>query len=230
MQLTDKRKLKTQYVVWIVALITLGSGLLNLYSVTRRTSPYSRMLLRELFPLDFIRLFRLLTLLIGFALIVSSINIYKRKKRAFQIVTLLAGLSVVFHLTKGLEFREALFSLLLLALLMVSRKNFTVRSSIPDFQWAIIRLAIVAAAAFGYAVLGFWLLDKKDFGVDFTMTDSIRRSLLFFSLIGDPKIVPHTRHAWWFIESLYLMTAAAIGYSAFALYRPVVYKYSTLPR
>ncbi|MGH9971903.1 MAG: phosphatidylglycerol lysyltransferase domain-containing protein [Pyrinomonadaceae bacterium] len=221
---------KTRYVVWIVALITLGSGLLNLYSVTRRISPYSRVLLREIFPLDFIRLSRLLTLLIGFALIVSSINIYKRKKRAFQIVAFLAGLSVVFHLTKGLEYREALFSLLLLVFLIVSRKNFNVRSSIPDFQGALVRMGIVAAAAFGYAVFGFWLLDKRDFGVDFTLPDSIHRSLLFFSLVGDPKIVPHTRHARWFIGSLYLMTATAAGYSAFALYRPVVYKYRTLPR
>jgi len=230
MRLTSNELPKKPYVVWIVACITLGSGLLNLYSVTKRTSPYTRMVLREVFPLDFIRLSRFLTLLIGFALIVSSVNIYKRKKRAFQMVAFLSGLSVLFHLTKGLEYREALFSLILLVVLLAYRKNFTVRSSIPDFHGALVKLVIVAAVAFGYAVFGFWILDKRDFGIDFTLRDSIHRSLLFFSLIGDPKIVPHTRHARWFINSLYLMTAAAAGYSTYALYRPAIYKYRTLPR
>jgi phosphatidylglycerol lysyltransferase len=230
MRLTDNELPKTRYVVWMVACITLGSGLLNLYSVTKRTSPYSRLILREIFPLDFIRLSRFLTLLVGFALIVSSVNIYKRKKRAFQIVAFLSGLSVLFHLTKGLEYREALFSLILLIVLLVYRKHFTVRSSIPDFHSALVKLVVVAAVAFGYAVFGFWILDKRDFGIDFTLQDSIHRSLLFFSLIGDPNIVPHTRHAHWFINSLYLMTAAAAGYSTYALYRPAVYKYRTLPR
>jgi phosphatidylglycerol lysyltransferase len=221
---------RRNYLVELVVLVTLGSGLLNLYSVMGRLSPYQRELLREVFPLDFIRVSRFFTLLIGFFLAVSSVNLYKRKKRAFQFVFVLACLSVVFHLSRGFDYREAVFSLLLTVLLFISRGSFTVKSSIPDFSWSLTALAVVGIVAISYGSLGFWLLDRRDFGIDFTLGDSIRRTLLFFSLIGDPKIVPHTRHAQWFIDSLYLITAAAAGYSAVALYRPTEYRYRTLPR
>ncbi|MGZ5469921.1 MAG: hypothetical protein ACXWG5_12280, partial [Candidatus Aminicenantales bacterium] len=61
----------------------------------------------DVFPLEFLHISRFLSLLTGFALAVSSLNIFKRKKRAFALVMLLAGLSVVFHLTKGLDYEEA---------------------------------------------------------------------------------------------------------------------------
>ncbi|MBI3951145.1 MAG: bifunctional lysylphosphatidylglycerol flippase/synthetase MprF [Acidobacteria bacterium] len=222
--------LKTRSVlVWTVALVTLGSGLVNLFSVIGATLPERRALLREVFPLEFLHLSRSLTLLIGFALIISSINIYKRKKRAFKIVFLLACASVLFHLSKGLDYEEALFSLVLLVVLVLTRKSFTVKSSIPDLRSGLIRLGVAALVALGYGVIGFWLLDPKEFGINFTLGDAIRRTLLFFSLVGDPQIVPHTRYAHWFVDSLYLMATAAIGYAGFALFRPVIYQFRTLP-
>jgi hypothetical protein len=38
--------------IWSVALVTLGSGMLNLYSVMGRPLPHRRVLLREVFPLE----------------------------------------------------------------------------------------------------------------------------------------------------------------------------------
>jgi phosphatidylglycerol lysyltransferase len=215
--------------VWLVALVTLGSGLVNLISVIGPALPERRALLREFFPLEFLRISRSLTLLIGFALIISSINIYKRKKRAFQIVVSLACASVIFHLTKGLDYEAALFSMILLVVLLWTRKSFTVKSSIPDFRSSLIRLGIAALVALGYGVLGFWLLDPRQFGINFTLGDAIHRTLLFFSLVGDPQIVPHTRYAHWFVDSLYSMAITAISYAGFALFRPVMYQFSTLP-
>jgi lysylphosphatidylglycerol synthetase-like protein (DUF2156 family) len=74
-------------------LMTLGSGIVNLISAAGKTLPARHALVREIFPLDFIHLSRFLTLIIGFALVVSSRNIFKRKKRALALVLLLSGLS-----------------------------------------------------------------------------------------------------------------------------------------
>src|SRR5262245_33771314 len=107
--------------VSVVAVATLGSGLINLYSVIGARLPHRARWLREVFPLDFIHVSRVLTLLIGFALVVSSVNIYKRKRRAFEVVLVLSALSAAFHLTKGLDYAEAAASLLVFGLLFVSR-------------------------------------------------------------------------------------------------------------
>ncbi|HSB14635.1 MAG TPA: phosphatidylglycerol lysyltransferase domain-containing protein [Bryobacteraceae bacterium] len=215
--------------VLIAALVTLGSGVLNLWSVIGPSLPGRHALLRSIFPLEFLHLSRSVTLIIGFALIVSSINIYRRKRRAFQFAVLLVASSVVFHLTKGLDYEDAIFSGVFLALLWSARKNFTVRSSIPDWRAAAFRLAVASLVAVGYGIAGFWFLDPREFGINFTLADSIHRTVLFLSLVGDPQVVPHTRYAHWFVDSLYLMTATAILYSGFSLFRPVLYRFRIHP-
>ena len=65
--------------VWLVALVTLGSGLVSLASLIGPSLPGRIHFLKEVFPLEFIHLSRFFTLLTGFALVVSSLNVYKRK-------------------------------------------------------------------------------------------------------------------------------------------------------
>lgn len=222
--------MKRRYpLVWIVGAVTLGSGVINLISAVGEIHPRYRALLRSLFPLEFLRLSRFLMLILGFALIVSSINIIKRKKRAFQIVLLLSILSIVFHLTKGLDFEEALFSLLLIVMLVLARKQFTVKSSIPDFRWGIARLLLATAAALGYGVFGFWLLDRRHFGIEFGVLNALRNTLRLLSFGETPQLVPRTRLAVWFLESIDLIAIVTIVYALYALFRPVIYKIGTLP-
>jgi phosphatidylglycerol lysyltransferase len=216
--------------VLLTSLMTFGSGILNLFSVMNPALPERREILQEIFPIVFLHLSRFLTLLVGFALIITSINLYRRKKRAFQIALILSVSAAIFQLIKGLNYEEALVSLLLMALLLYARENFTVRSSIPDVTGSLFRFGIAAIVALTYGVIGFWLLDPRDFGINFTVGDALERTLLFFSLAGDPGIHPHTHHARWFIDSLYLITDALIVYTIILVFQPVVYRYRTLPQ
>jgi phosphatidylglycerol lysyltransferase len=215
---------------YFLALVVLGSGLVNLYSVAGRAIPERAAILRELFPLVFIHLSRFLALLTGFALVVLSINIYKRKKRAFQITLSLSVLSIFFYLIKGLDYEEATLSVVLVVLLLLTRNTFTVGSSIPSLGWGFIRLGAAFMAALIYGSAGFWVLDTREFGLNFTIGEAIKQTLTFLSLMGDPEIVPRTRHARWFLDSLNLMTATATAYALFAVFRPVVYRFRTLPQ
>jgi phosphatidylglycerol lysyltransferase len=172
----------------------------------------------------------LLTLLIGFALVVSAINIYKRKRRAFLTVLCISCFSIFFHLTKGLDYGEALFSLFLVIILILTRHYFTVKSSTPSIRWGLLRFVTAAALALSYGIAGFWFLERREFGINFTIGDAIRETLLYLTIVGDPQLVPQTRYAAWFQDSLYLMTATAIVYALYSVFRPVVYMLQTLPR
>lgn len=215
-------------VALFIAAVTLGSGILNLLSVMG--GPSHAQLLEEMFPLEFIRLSRTVTLVIGFALIVSSLNIYKRKQRAWAAVLAWSFFSALFHLGRGLHVKEALFSFVLVVLLLLTRRTFTVKSSIPDVRSGLVRLAIAAAVAIGYGIAGFWFLDERHFGINFHIGDSVRTTLRLLALGGDPRLVPHTHYAQWFLTSFYVITGTAILYSGFALFRPVIHRFSTLPR
>lgn len=219
-----------QILLWLVTLVTLGSGVVNLYSVIGPNLPERQIILEGIFPLEFLHLSRFLTVLIGFALVISSINIYKRKQRAWWSVMLLASASIIFHFTKGLDYEEAALSLVLLVLLILARKIFTVKSSVPDWRWGLLRLGITALIAFGYGVAGFWFLEPREFGMNFHWQAALRHTLEFLSLQGNPQLVPHTRYARWFLDSLYLITLTAVGYALFALFRPALYRLRTVPQ
>lgn len=215
--------------VGLAAAVTLGSGILNLLSVMGPSLIERRLLLREIFPLEFLAVSRFLTLLTGFALVICSRNIARRKRRGYQLALLLAGASVFFHMTKGLDYEEALFSLGLVVLLVMTRSSFTVESRELDLGGTLARLATAALIAAGYGIAGFWLLDPHQFGVNFHWQAAIRETWLFLSLQGDPHMMPHTRYAHWFLDSLYLVTITAIVYSLWAVFRPVIYAYATHP-
>lgn len=217
------------YFVVLAALATLGSGIINLLYVLGQKFREPEAFLQDVFPLEFFHVSRFLSLLLGFALIVSSINIYKRKKRAFLLVLLLSGFSVVFHLVKGLNIKEAAFSLMLIVVLLIARKNFTVKSSVPEVRWALARLTLAFSAAVGYGVLGFWLLDKRHFGLDFNTWDSIRNTLSILTFNRPDSLVPLTRFARWFMRSLDLITVTTILYGLYVLFRPVIYRFRTRP-
>jgi phosphatidylglycerol lysyltransferase len=221
---------KRDVLLWATSLITLGSGVVNVLSVINPSLPERRIALQSIFPLEFLHISRFLTLLTGFALVVLSINIFKKKIRAFRISLVIAALSVVFHLIKGLDYEEAVLSAVLVGALLVSRKEFKVRSSVPDIRTGVLGVLAAAAVVLGYGILGFWFLDKRHFGIDFNTADSIRKTLAFLSWAGDPQLVPHTRYARWFLDSLYLISVTGLLYALYALFRPVIYRFRTLPK
>src|SRR5262249_28935795 len=122
-----------------------------------------------------------------------------------------------------------LLSMILLVALIFARREFWVRSGVPNFTDAVTKLSVAIALILSYGILGFWLLDRRQFGIDFSFIQAILStgSLLIFS----PRsyLVPHTAYARWFLDSFYVVTLAAIVYAGVALFRPVVYRYRTHP-
>ena len=216
--------------VLLAALLTFGSGLVNLFSLIGPSLPHRIEVLQDLFSLQFIHLSRFFTLVIGFALVVLAINIYKRKRRAFYIVLVLACLSIIFHLTKGLDYEEASTSAAMLIVLIVAHRHFTVRSSIPNFPLGLVRFGLAFVIVIIYGTVGFWYVERHDFHMTFDTMESIRETLKYLILVGDPNLVPHTHYAQWFLNSLYVITIAAIIYAFYSLFRPVIYRFRTHPR
>ncbi len=219
-----------KWIVGVVAAATLICGVMNLFSLMGQGLPVRAETVLNVFPLEFVHVARFVTLLSGFALVISSVNLWKRKKRAWQIVVVLTLVSAAVHLTKRFDYAGLLSSAVLLGLLFAARKSFTVRSSIPDLRWGFLTLTVAVMAALLYGVAGFWLLDPREFGINFHLQDAIRQTVLFLTLQGDPLIVPRTRYARWFLDSLSVTTGVTIAYSLFAVFRPVIYRYRIRPQ
>ena len=214
--------------LFLITALTLGSGLLNIYSVTIPVLQDRTEILRRLLPLEVIHYARSLSLLAGFALVVLSINIWRRKTRAWAAVMAFSAASVVLHLVKGFDYEEAALGVVFMGLLWETRRRFTVRSRDVDWQSAALRTAVALAVAIGYGVLGFWLLDPAHFGRNFDWKQSIVQTLQVLAFDGNP-LLARTWYARWFLESLNLVTAATLAYSGWSLFRPAVHRFRTQP-
>jgi phosphatidylglycerol lysyltransferase len=118
--------------------------------------------LHRLFPLEFLHISSFLTMILGFGLIVSSLNIARKKRRAFKVVLALASLSIVFHLTKGLDYEEATFSAILVCLLLLSKSSFRVSSrAVPTAKNLAFHMAVGAVVAAAYCLAGYWQTESR---------------------------------------------------------------------
>ena len=221
--------LSRRYLAALVGFVTLGSGLMNLYMVMHPHFPPTQSFFADVFPLEFFRLSRFLTLLIGFALAITSLALFRRKKRAWWAAAVSSVLAVVFHLLQGLDWRGSVFATVLLVLLVATRPVFTVRSIRPDLRAALTRIAVVAALAIAYGVAGFWLLEVRHFEKNFHIWEAVRQTFISLSLFADPGLEPRTHYARWFLDSLRLTSIGGIVYAGLSLYRPVVQRFRVLP-
>ncbi len=212
-----------------LSLITFGSGIVTLLTVLHPNLPAQRAYLQDVFPLEFYHVSRLLTVPLGFALVISSLNILKRKRGAFRLVLVLSLAGAVGHWLQGHHGGASALAIVLAVSLFLMRKSFTVRSGPFDFRAGALRIGMTLAIAVSYGVLGFWLLDRRQFGINFDTVDALQRTLHLLLLRGSPDLVPHTRYARWFLHSLSLVTITTIAYTLFSCFRPVIYRYRTYP-
>lgn len=214
--------------VIVAAVATFGSGVVNLVSLMTPALPHRAAILKSIFPIEFLTVSRFATLVLGFALMLSSLNVYKRKRRALVVVSALSASSVAFHLFKGIDYEEALWSLALLALLWHQRRQFTVGSGPPAWRSALIRLAIGVAVAVAYGTVGFLMLQRREFGVEFgwgAAALNAARALV----LNDVGVKPRTHHAVFFLDSLTAMSTIAVAYACYQLFRPALYRLHTAP-
>lgn len=213
----------------IIAAVTFISGLLNLYSVMNPL-PHHLAALGSLVSIEFVHLSRTATVLAGFLLVVSSVHLARKKQRAYQICLSLAISLTVFHLVKGFDIEAANASALLALVLFLMRRQFTVRSHTPSLPNALALVGLALATALGYGIAGFWLLDVRHFGANFHIGESIRHTFEVMLFAQPDTLSPHTHYAFWFLDSLQLMSLAFLLYAGLALFRPVLYRYQTRPR
>jgi phosphatidylglycerol lysyltransferase len=178
-----------------------------------------------MFPLDFVGLSRSATLLLGFGLILVSLHLWSYKRRAMQLAIVFAALSAGFHLSKGWDVEEAICSFATAVLLIVLSNIFRVKSAAPSLNHALKRAILALGLAGLYGAVGFWLVDRQEFGHNFHWWDAALRTFQVMLMTGDFPFSPRTPYAQWFLDSLYLMSAAAFVYCGFALFRPVVYRF-----
>ena len=136
----------------------------------------------------------------------------------------LSIISVVGHITKGIDYEEATIALLIIGSLVATRKQYHVKTN-PRLGTVGLQTALLSmAAVMLYGVVGFYFLDKRHFHIDFNIFQSFRYTLQNFFLIGSSDLIPRDAFARDFIYLIKISGFASISFLVYSLVRPYVFK------
>jgi len=201
-------------------------GLVNVFSVLTPPVMSRLRLLRTFVPVGSIHASNFLVIAIGLTLIITAAFLIKGLRSAWILALSLSVISCFGHLGKALDYEEAILSLLVSIVLIITRKQYRLKSNARMMNIGIATALAVFAAVLVFGSIGFYYLDQNHFHKDFTWKESIYFAFEEFVLVGNSNLKPMTRFGHDFI---FFINASGIGAWAFLLYclvKPQIFKVS----
>lgn len=216
-----------QLFVQVASLLTLLTGLLLVWRPLLRHSYHH--FARYIIPPNVQDVADFTSLAIGLALVYLAYELMQRKRSAW-FVTLAASLaSLITDVAFDRPDSQSVFVAVVIVVLLMGHKQFVVRPHVTHLRQGVTALIGSVTLALLYGTAGFWLLDKRDFGINFSLTESFENTLRQYSQIGGSGLVAHTRFSHWFLNSLTVVGVATIIYCLYSILRPLRYELRTLP-
>jgi phosphatidylglycerol lysyltransferase len=219
-----KFALSQENLVHGVALLTAAMGMVNVISAVLPSMRDRLRLLRllgEYSPFTISAGGHLASALAGFALLLLSVSLWRRKQLGWILTLSILIVSIPIHLLKGLDYEEASFAALLAGLLIYLRPHFHAQSDPPSVRQGLLTLLAALAFTLIYGVIGFYFLDRH-FNVSFGFWSALRQTVVMFTQFYNPGLQPVTGFGRYFVASIYVISAVTIGYALVMLLRPVL--------
>ena len=224
MELRPPGRLVARFIAWVVICYGL--------SILATSLSHGLQLHRH----SFNRVLLTLPVLFGIGYVYLGTLLLRLKRNAWLTAMGLSGATIIVnvlialdHHSDGLRVHPAAtavrlgLSLVVLLLLVTSRSVFRVRSDRLGFRQA----AIVSAAMLGltllYGVLGFTLLDRRDFHQEISLLTAAHQTIDQLG-VTTSSVVPHTARARLFIDSLTVLSITAIASAVLAFFQPIRFR------
>ena len=204
----------------IPALLLLGLGLINIISVLTPSLGYRVRLLKTFLPADTISASNYLVFIAGLLLIITSTFLFKGLKNAWRFSILLCVLSLIGNITKAFDYEEGILALIVLLVLWFTKKQYYIKHNIRLQTIGIESSILIFSGIIIYGVTGFYFLDKRHFGIDFHLLDSIKHTFYNFVLLDVKDLTPQTRFASVFLSTIRISGTLSIGLIFFTVLKP----------
>jgi phosphatidylglycerol lysyltransferase len=206
------------------AILIFTLGIINIISAVTPAIAERVHRLADFIPLDAIAASNFVILLSGAFLLLTAVFLLKGQTNAWWIALLLSIFSVIGHLTKAIDYEEAITALIVAVILLISRKEYNIKSN-PKLHTIGIRTAFFSIlSVLIYGTIGFYFLDKKHFGIDFNIWQSIGYTLKNYLLIGSSGLTPESRFSKDFLLSINISGFLSLSFLFYTLVKPYFLK------
>ena len=205
----------------LFGLLVALQGILNISSSMLSYTPERLAWLQKTLPAEIIYSSRSMVLLSGFFLLSVAWNLGRRKKTAWLITIWMLILSIISYIFKNLDIEEITITLILLGLLWLFRRDFTVKSDPTAFERLLTSLPSILTFFCLYAIIGFYIL-KSEFTPSFEVTRVIEETLSLVTFQGSKFYSPVTFRASFFQDSVIFVAGAVVMNAGFNIMRPII--------
>jgi phosphatidylglycerol lysyltransferase len=209
------------------AILIFALGVVNIISVLTPALPERLKILNDYLLVDTVSFSNSFVLIAGLFLLVTAAFMLRGLRTAWWFAIVLSIISVFGHITKGIDYEEAIIALLVTGSLIATRKEYYVKTN-PKLGTVGLQTAFLSiAAVIVYGVVGFYFLDKKHFQIDFNVFQAFRYTLQNFFLIGSKDLVPYDSFAHDFIYLIKISGFSSMAFLIYTLVRPYVFRTTT---
>lgn len=198
-------------------------GLMGALNIVAAVWPNSEAMLRNVrtwLPLEVSEGSRMLMLFTGVALLQVTRNLARRKTLAWYVAVIALSISLLLHFTSDLDVQNSLVAAVLLAYLIYFRRRFYTRTDPASLRKGLMVTPLLLLIVFFYGLTGFYATHPQ-FSWEAHATPA-REALRAGVLIIRPEVVPATRYARLFLNSLQLAGWIARIYILVLVLRPVI--------
>ena len=198
-------------------------GIVNILSTLTPPIRQRLYLIRQYIPTDVIHASNLLVLLMGLLLLVTATFLIKGLRNAWGIAVIVSLLSLIMHLTKALDWEEASLAFIVIVVLLLTYKQYRLKSNPALMNIGIITAVTLFFAVIIFETIGFYFLDVRHFGTDFTWQQSIGNAVKSILLLRNDNLHPITRFGNEFILFVNVLSAVSWAFLFYTFIRPYIH-------
>jgi len=202
-------------------------GIVNIFSVLTPAVSVRLKFLKHFLAEDTIYFSNFTVIIAGVVLIVLSAYLIRGFKNAWTLAFIISILSTIGHLTKAIDYEEAMLGLLVATTLFYTRKTYQLKSDKRLFHNMKFYLAFGFVFIWVYGVVGFTVVDHHHFLRAFSFRETFNYILNTAFFFNDSVVNIQTSFARYFIHSLNFLGALFYLTSIYVLLRPAISRFYT---
>lgn len=205
------------------ALLLFALGVVNILSAITPAVPERLHILKEYLPIEAVHASTYFVLFSGVLMLGVGAYLLRGLRNAWWMAVVLAALSLFTHLTKGIDYEEAVLAFIVLASLLYERKQYFIKTDLRLARRSFFPGLVAVGGVILFGTVGFFFLDARHFNTDFTLWQSFQESLSTFLLLN-VDLAPVTTFGKEFLYGMNFLGGSTLAYMVFLLLRPLVHR------